>query len=107
MPLETAEQKWKERQKVKINSDLIDAQQQLLEFKKGQLHVDGSVYSAKVKELSCANVLEMDSSTLRKVLVFKLFEGEDFSKNGSKFTAYAAKAHTISQVLDGYRQLNI
>ena len=105
LPSEIMETKRKIKQKIKINKGLIDAQQQSVEIKRGELHIDLSVFNLKVKELTCANILEMDANTLKRALSFKLFKGADLEKNDSKFFAYTAKAHTISQVLDRYRQI--
>ena len=52
MPPKVQEDKRQQKQKVKINKGLIDAQQQSLEWKAGHLHVDGRKYQPKVTEPS-------------------------------------------------------
>ena len=99
------EQKRKRKQKVKINKTLIDAQQQTLQWKKGELLVEGEIYKQKIDEPTGADILEMSSQDISRILKLKLQGGDEFHKNGSTFKAFAMKVHSIQQVADGYRQM--
>ena len=99
------EKKRLQKAKVKINRNLIPVQQQNLDWKKGQLLVDGEVYEPNIVEPNVAEILEMDSNSLRKVLAHKLFRGEEVSEQSSIFTGYPAKVHTMQDVAECYRQL--
>ena len=99
------EAKRKKKLKVKINKTLIDAQQQNIEWKRGELLVDGAPYKEKIAEPTNTEILEMPQQSLSKILKMKLYKGDEFNKNGSTFIAYAAKVHSIQQVADGYKQM--
>ena len=67
--------------------------------------VDGYLYKPKVSEPSIAQTVSMKKDEVRKILAFKLFQGQETTKNGSTFTGYSAKVHTINDVINGYKQL--
>ena len=70
----------KHRQKVKLKKQLIDAQQQELEFKKGELYIDGAPYKPKVSEPTNAELLEMDEKQVKTVLAYKVHQGPKVNK---------------------------
>ena len=105
LPAQQTEEVRKLRQKVKINKNLIDAQQQTISWKKGELHIEGKPFESKVCEPSCAEILEMKLEEMRKALSYKVYEGDETSKSGSTFKGFAAKVHSIEDVADVYRQL--
>ena len=93
------------RQKIRINKTIIDAQQQTIEIRRGSLKVNGTEYSKRITEPSSAEILEMDRNQIKKILAKNTYQGDDFTKNGSSFTGFAAKVHTIQEVADGYSQM--
>ena len=93
------------KMKVKLNKTLIDAQQQDIQWSRGQLIVDGNKYNPKVVEPTNAEILTMERGTLQCVLAYKTYEGSDTFRNGSKFTGYAAKVHSITDVITAYQQI--
>ena len=103
VPTETAEDNRKKRQKIKINKTLIDAQQQNLQLKRGELIVEGAQFQPKVAKPSCTEVLEMHPDQLKKVFSYKL-QGAEYKKSGSSFHGFPAKVHTIEDVLCGHQQ---
>ena len=105
LPSKQAEEQRQAKNKVKINKALIDAQQQDLEWKKGQLFVDGNQYKPKVHEPSCADVLEMDKAYIRSILAYSIQQSQTITKNGSDFIGFAARVYSIKDVITAYRQL--
>ena len=105
LPDVQAEHQRRCRDKIRINKTLIDAQQQSMEWKRGDFIVEGAKFQQKVVEPTCAEILEMDDNQLQKVLSVKLHQGDQRTKNGSTFLGFAMKAHTTEQVVLGYKQL--
>ena len=106
LPPEQAELSRHKKNKVKINKTLIDAQQQAIEWKRGELIIDGREYKPKVIEPTCTDIIEMKQADLEKALKFKMFAtNTERMKNGSKFLGFAAKVHSLDDVVNGYRQL--
>ena len=103
-PIQEEEQRLR-KFKIQNNQKLIPAQQQSLQWKKGQLLVDGNTYNPKARQPSCTEILEMKPVQLKQALAKKLYPGDTVSKDNSTFTGYSAKCYSIQQVLDGYRQL--
>ena len=95
----------KHKDRIKVNKSLISAQQQSMEWKRGELHVDGIEFKSKVKEPTCAEILEMGQQQLRKIFSVRLHQGDSFTKDGSSFIGFAMKAHSTQEVLLGYQQL--
>ena len=91
--------------KVKINKGLIDAQQQDLKWKKGQLVVNGEPYKCKVIEPSNRQLLSMKQEQIRDVLRKQLFQGQKLSRDNSHFLGFATKTHSIEEVVKAYQQL--
>ena len=105
LPEEQAEDKRKKSQKVKFNKNLIDAQQQDIEWKRGDLMIDGNIYRPQVEEPSCADILRMQPNEIKQMLSRRLHRGPEKKKNGSTFIGFATKTDNIQQVLEGYKQL--
>ena len=105
LPVEQEEQVRKRRLKIKINRNLIDAQQQDLTWKKGELMVDSAQYEERVIDPTCTDILAMNKDEIRRILSFKIYPGKDKCKNGSTFMGFAARVHSIQNVIDAYKQL--
>ena len=107
LPEEAAEEQRRKKLKVKYNKGLIDAQQQDIEWKRGNLVVDGREYKPKVREPLDTDILKMSKNALemKKVLAYKIYEGETETKNGNVFTGYAARVYSIDSVITCYKQL--
>ena len=105
LPEEREERNRLQKTKVKINKSLINAQRQSLEWKKGQLKVDGKFYELQIVKPSITEIIEMDTAQLKKILAQKLHQGAEFTKNGTKMFGFAAKVHSIEQVAECYKQL--
>ena len=105
LPEKQTEEQRLQKTKLKINKNLIDAQQQDLEWKRGRLHVDGRPYEPKVKQTTCAEVLEMNEIQIRQALAYKVYESEKAIKNKSEFIGFAARAYSVKDVLTVYKQM--
>ena len=69
LPEKLSEEQHKKKQKIKINNLLRDAHQQTLEWKKGEFIVDGVQYKPKVSKPLNAEILVMEDSQIKQVLV--------------------------------------
>ena len=105
LPEVLAEQKRKLKQKVKYNKTLIDSQQQEINWKKGNLIVDGTEYKPKIKTPANSEILKMKQQDVQRVLAYKTFEGQKKEKDGNIFLGFAAKVFTTENVMDVYRQM--
>ena len=105
LPDKQTEEHRKKKQKVQINKTLVDAQQQNIEWKKGELVVDGNVYRNKVVEPANAEILEMTTSQINQLFQIRLTQGQEIKKNGSTFLGFAAKVHSLQDVVKAYKQL--
>ena len=102
VPEEISEQKKRRKQIVKYNRTLIEAHQQEIEWKKGQLYVDGEIYEPKIKALTNAEVVKisMDEEAIRRILAIRITQAGEMSKQGNKFLGFTLKVHTLKQVID-------
>ena len=50
-------------------------------------------------------MLQLTAEEIRKILKYKVQEGDFAEKDGSKFMGYAAKVHSIQEVVDIYMQM--
>ena len=64
LPEELHESQRKRKQIVKYNRTLIKAQQQDIDWQKGDLIVDGKVYQPKVVEPTAADILKMSKDPI-------------------------------------------
>ena len=105
LPDKQSEDQRTKRHKIKYNKTLIDCQQQSIEWRRGELMVDGNQYKTKVTEPTNAEILEMDKGQIKHILKPRLFQGSDATKSGSRFVGYAMKVHKIEEVAMAYKQL--
>ena len=85
LPEELSEVQRKLQMKVKFNNSLIDAQKQSLQWKRGELIIDGHKYEPKVNEPSHEQMLSMTTEQIKKILACKVYQDGEATKNGSKF----------------------
>ena len=105
LPEVLEERKRVRKAKVKVNKSLVVAQQQNLTWKKGELLVDGEEYVPKVAEPKPAEMLGMSDTQIKQILSYRVFQGQTKDRNGSVFTGYAAKVHSIADVVTAYQQM--
>ena len=107
LPDELAEEQRRGRQIIKFNKSLIDSQQQSIEWKKGQLFVDGNKYNPKVQAITDEEILRiaMKTDEVKKILSINLVESKRQSKDGSHFLAMAKQVYSIQEVIDAYKQV--
>ena len=67
--------------------------------------IDGTAFKPKVTAPENAEILEMNEKQLRDILSYRVHQGEKAHKAGSTFIGFAAKVHSINDVVTAYRQL--
>ena len=105
LPEEKAELQRAMRQKIKYNKELIDAQQQDIRWRKGEVEVDGKKYQPLIEEPTAAQILTMKKTEIQDMLTYRVHEGDIINKKGSMFMGYAARVHSVDDVMTAYRQL--
>ena len=76
-----------------------------MEWKKGELWIDGVEYQPKVVEPMADKILQMSSGDIQKMLSAKVYEGDIMTKKDSTFMGFAVNTNSTKEVQIAYAQL--
>ena len=78
-----------------------------MEFVKGGLKIQNSMYRKKVTPPTLKELIDIDSERLKQIMAIPLNKGQEISTEGNRFVAFTAPAKNFQQIREMYMKMKL